>query len=131
MTCTGNTHSVFPVFFGIWLTQRRQTRVKNCVKIRAGRCGPTKQPGAKIILVNLSSLLRLVLLVAGVTALTGCGSIISRTVPGAGHGHQYYPGVQWDLRDSPWRYITVIDVPLSMVVDTFMLPFDAQHGPYE
>jgi len=39
--------------------------------------------------------------------------------------------VQWDLRDTPWRYITVIDVPLSMVVDTFMLPFDAQHGPYE
>ncbi|MGP2945045.1 YceK/YidQ family lipoprotein, partial [Escherichia coli] len=27
--------------------------------------------------------------------------------------------------------VTVIDVPLSMVVDTFMLPFDAQHGPYE
>ena len=48
-----------------------------------------------------------------------------------GHGHQYYPGVQWDLRDTPWRYVTVIDVPLSMVVDTFMLPFDAQHGPYE
>lgn len=60
--------------------------------------------------------------------LSGCGSIISRTVPG--HGNQYYPGVQWDLRDSPWRYVTVIDVPLSMIVDTFMLPVDARHGPY-
>lgn len=80
---------------------------------------------------ELSSSIRLALLAAGVMALTGCGSIISRTVPGAGHGHQYYPGVQWDLRDTPRRYITVIDVPLSMVVDTFMLPFDAQHGPYE
>lgn len=65
------------------------------------------------------------------TMLTGCGSIISRTVPGQGHGNQYYPGVQWDLRDSPWRYVTVIDVPLSMIVDTFMLPIDARHGPYE
>ncbi|AVF35224.1 YceK/YidQ family lipoprotein [Rahnella sikkimica] len=65
------------------------------------------------------------------TVLTGCGSIISRTVPGQGHGNQYYPGVQWDLRDSPWRYVTVIDVPLSMIVDTFMLPIDARHGPYE
>jgi uncharacterized protein YceK len=101
------------------------------LKFAPGVVAPQNKPGAKIILVNLSSLLRLVLLVAGVTALTGCGSIISRTVPGAGHGHQYYPGVQWDLRDSPWRYITVIDVPLSMVVDTFMLPFDGQHGPYE
>ena len=63
--------------------------------------------------------------------LTGCGSIISRTVPGQGHGNQYYPGVQWDLRDSPWRFVTVIDVPLSMIVDTFMLPVDARHGPYD
>ena len=71
-------------------------------------------------------------IVAGVAiALTGCGSIISRTIPGQGHGSQYYPGVQWDLRDSPWRYVTVIDVPLSMIVDTFMLPIDARHGPYE
>ena len=62
--------------------------------------------------------------------LSGCGSIISRTVPGQGQGNQYYPGVQWDLRDSPWRYVTVIDVPLSMIVDTFMLPVDARHGPY-
>ncbi|MFZ1872547.1 YceK/YidQ family lipoprotein [Serratia sp. D1N4] len=79
----------------------------------------------------MKSLARLVLLTTSVAALSGCGSIISRTIPGAGHGHQYYPGVQWDLRDTPWRYVTVIDVPLSMVVDTFMLPFDAQHGPYE
>ncbi|CAI2478976.1 hypothetical protein SLIQ_05280 [Serratia liquefaciens FK01] len=120
-----------PFFLAFSLRNADKLAGKNCVKIRAGRCGPSKQPGAKVILVNLSSLLRLVVVVAGVTALTGCGSIISRTVPGAGHGHQYYPGVQWDLRDSPWRYITVIDVPLSMVVDTFMLPFDAQHGPYE
>lgn len=68
-------------------------------------------------------------MMAGV--LSGCGSIISRTMPGQGHGNQYYPGVQWDLRDSAWRYVTVIDVPLSMIVDTFMLPIDARHGPYE
>ncbi|CRY54237.1 lipoprotein [Yersinia intermedia] len=77
------------------------------------------------------SVIRITLLLVGMTLLTGCGSIISRTVPGQGHGHQYYPGVQWDMREGPWKYITVIDVPLSMIVDTFMLPIDAQHGPYE
>ncbi|AIN16687.1 hypothetical protein CH54_52 [Yersinia rochesterensis] len=74
---------------------------------------------------------RILMLGAVILLLSGCGSIISRTVPGQGHGHQYYPGVQWDMREGPWKYITVIDVPLSMIVDTFMLPIDAQHGPYE
>lgn len=63
--------------------------------------------------------------------LTGCGSIISRTIPGQGHGNQYYPGVQWDVRDTPWRFLTIIDLPLSLVVDTLLLPVDANHGPYE
>lgn len=77
------------------------------------------------------SLMRIIILGAGVMLLSGCGSIISRIVPGQGHGHQYYPGVQWDMRAGPWKYVTVIDVPLSMIVDTFMLPIDAHHGPYE
>ncbi|GAB2928234.1 lipoprotein [Hafnia psychrotolerans] len=77
------------------------------------------------------SILRSMVVVFSVMVLTGCGSIISRMVPGQGHGAQYYPGVQWDVRDGPWRYVTVIDVPLSMIVDTFMLPIDARHGPYE
>lgn len=46
-----------------------------------------------------------------VITLSGCGSIISRTIPGQGHGNQYYPGVQWDMRDSAWRYITILDLP--------------------
>jgi uncharacterized protein YceK len=62
--------------------------------------------------------------------LSGCGSIISRTLPGQGHDNQYYPGVKWDLRDSAWRYITVIDLPLSLVMDTILLPVDMRHGPY-
>ena len=76
-------------------------------------------------------LIKAMVLGIAVTTLSGCGSIISRTVPGQGHDNQYYPGVQWDLRDGPWRYVTVIDVPLSMIVDTFMLPIDARHGPYK
>nr|WP_034946366.1 YceK/YidQ family lipoprotein [Erwinia oleae] len=68
---------------------------------------------------------------ASLVVLTGCGSIISRTVPGQGHGNQFYPGVQWDIRDTPWRFLTIIDLPLSMVVDTLLLPVDAHHGPYE
>ncbi|CNG52148.1 lipoprotein [Yersinia intermedia] len=77
------------------------------------------------------SMARMVMLGIGIMLLSGCGSIISRTMPGQGHGHQYYPGVQWDMREGPWKYVTVIDVPLSMIVDTFMLPIDARHGPYE
>jgi len=73
---------------------------------------------------------RICLLMMALLVLTGCGSIISRTFPGQGHGHQYYPGVLWDLRDTPWKYITLIDLPLSMVVDTILLPVDMRHGPY-
>ncbi|TKI07681.1 YceK/YidQ family lipoprotein [Martelella alba] len=74
--------------------------------------------------------LRVFLLALTLLALCGCGSIISRTIPGQGHGKQYYPGVQWDLRDSPWRFLTVLDLPLSLVVDTILLPVDMRHGPY-
>ncbi|WP_092875167.1 YceK/YidQ family lipoprotein [Izhakiella capsodis] len=63
--------------------------------------------------------------------LSGCGSIISRIVPGQGHSHQYYPGVRWDLRDKPWRVLTIIDLPLSAVFDTLLLPIDLHHGPYD
>ncbi|WP_297203483.1 YceK/YidQ family lipoprotein [uncultured Pluralibacter sp.] len=66
-----------------------------------------------------------------VMLLSGCGSVISRTLPGQGHGSQYYPGVQWDLRDSGWRWLTVLDLPLSLVFDTLLLPIDYQHGPWE
>ncbi|WP_437610659.1 YceK/YidQ family lipoprotein [Erwinia sp. V71] len=66
-----------------------------------------------------------------VVALSGCGSIISRTVAGQGQGHQYYPGVRWDVRDTPWRFLTIIDLPLSLVADTLLLPVDMKHGPYE
>ena len=63
--------------------------------------------------------------------LSGCGSIISRTVKGQGQGHQYYPGVQWLLKDSWWKYLVIIDLPLSMLADTLLLPIDMKHGPYE
>jgi len=52
-------------------------------------------------------------------------------MPGQGHGNQYYPGVQWDVRDTPWRFLTIIDLPLSLVLDTLLLPVDSHHGPYE
>lgn len=66
-----------------------------------------------------------------VALLSGCGSIISCTMPGQGHGNQYYPGVQWDVRDSAWRYFTILDLPFSLVIDTLLLPIDIHHGPYE
>ncbi|RKQ38931.1 YceK/YidQ family lipoprotein [Enterobacter sp. R1(2018)] len=77
------------------------------------------------------ALLRAIVVIMVACLLSGCGSIISRAVPGQGHGNQYYPGVQWDVRDSAWRYITVLDLPFSLVFDTLLLPIDASHGPYE
>ncbi len=34
--------------------------------------------------------MRLIVVSIMVTLLSGCGSIISRTIPGQGHGNQYY-----------------------------------------
>ncbi|MDU4434814.1 MAG: YceK/YidQ family lipoprotein [Pluralibacter gergoviae] len=63
--------------------------------------------------------------------LSGCGSVINRTVPGQGHGNQYFPGVKWDVRDGAWRWLTILDLPFSLVFDTLLLPIDAHHGPWE
>ncbi|MGW9996897.1 uncharacterized protein YceK [Pantoea piersonii] len=79
----------------------------------------------------MKSLLKIMIVALTALLLSGCGSIISRAVPGQGHGNQYYPGVQWDVRDGPWRVLTILDLPLSLVVDTMLLPVDAHHGPYE
>lgn len=79
----------------------------------------------------MKSLLKIMVVSLMALLLSGCGSIISRAVPGQGHGNQYYPGVQWDVRDGPWRVLTILDLPLSLVVDTMLLPVDAHHGPYE
>jgi len=79
----------------------------------------------------VKSLLKIMVVALMALTLSGCGSIISRAVPGQGHGNQYYPGVQWDVRDGPWRVVTILDLPLSLVVDTMLLPVDAHHGPYE
>ncbi len=76
-------------------------------------------------------LLKIMVVALMVLTLSGCGSIISRVVPGQGHGNQYYPGVQWDVRDGLWRVVTILDLPLSLVLDTMLLPVDAHHGPYE
>ncbi|MBT0731180.1 YceK/YidQ family lipoprotein [Rosenbergiella nectarea] len=75
-------------------------------------------------------MIRKLFIILSIVMLTGCGSIISRSVAGQGQGHQYYPGVQWDLRQGYWRFLTILDLPLSLIVDTFMLPIDAKHGDY-
>ncbi|MEA1064798.1 YceK/YidQ family lipoprotein [Apirhabdus apintestini] len=75
--------------------------------------------------------MKTLLMIMVALSLSGCGSIISRTLPGQGEGRQYYPGVRWDLRDTPWRYVTILDLPLSLIFDTLLLPIDAHHGPYE
>ena len=67
--------------------------------------------------------MRIIAVLLAVWMLCGCGSIISRAVPGQGHGNQYYPGVQWD--------ILMLDLPFSLIFDTLLLPVDMHHGPYE
>ena len=79
----------------------------------------------------MNTFAKVILLSLAVVTLSGCGSIISRTVPGQGHGNQFYPGVKWDIRDGAWRVITILDLPLSLVVDTLLIPVDSSHGPYE
>ncbi|MCS3405468.1 YceK/YidQ family lipoprotein [Pantoea sp. B566] len=79
----------------------------------------------------MNTFAKVILLSLAVVTLSGCGSIISRTVPGQGHGNQFYLGVKWDIRDGAWRVITILDLPLSLVVDTLLIPVDASHGPYE
>lgn len=79
----------------------------------------------------MHALTRAALALAISLCLTGCGSIISRAVEGQGHNHQYYSGVQWDLRQGYWRYLTVLDLPFSLIVDSLMLPIDAKHGDYK
>ncbi|EHU01093.1 putative lipoprotein [Pantoea stewartii subsp. stewartii DC283] len=78
----------------------------------------------------MNKLVMLTLLSLAIVTLSGCGSIISRTVPGQGHGNQFYPGVKWDVREGAWRIITILDLPLSLIVDTLLIPVDASHGPY-
>lgn len=75
--------------------------------------------------------MRLIVVSIMVTLLSGCGSIISRTIPGQGHGNQYYPGVQWDVRDSARRYVTIARSAILSGFDTLLLPIDIHHGPYE
>ncbi len=50
---------------------------------------------------------------------------------GRGMATNIIPGVQWDVRDSAWRYVTILDLPFSLVFDTLLLPIDIHHGPYE
>lgn len=75
--------------------------------------------------------MRIAVVALMVILLSGCGSVISRTVPGQGHGNQYFPGVKWDVRDGAWRWLTILDLPFSLVFDTLLLPIDANHGPWE
>jgi uncharacterized protein YceK len=75
--------------------------------------------------------MRIIIVVLMACLLSGCGSIISRTIPGQGHGNQYYPGVKWDVRDSAWRYLTVLDLTVFAGFRHAVAAHRCQHGPYE
>ena len=71
--------------------------------------------------------MRSLVLLAGVCALSGCASVVSRSH--ANHD-RWYPGTQqiWrDLSIDPWysQSLDLVDLPLSAVADTVLLPWDA------
>ncbi|XNM49265.1 YceK/YidQ family lipoprotein [Escherichia coli] len=76
--------------------------------------------------------MRLIVVNIMVTLLSGCGSIISRTIPGQGHGNQnIYPGVQWTCV-SAWRlYVTILGFAISLWSSPVLLTaalIDTHHG---
>lgn len=70
--------------------------------------------------------------------LTGCGSITGRT--SLAQGETWYPGLKTDIAvvrgDSEHDYnfvqgtLWTLDMPLSLIGDTLMLPVDYFHGPW-
>ena len=71
-------------------------------------------------------------LAAALVVLTGCGSISSRW---RGDRGAAYPGVKLAIESgthysTEGEWISFLDVPLSAVVDTFLLPYDlAKEAP--
>lgn len=72
------------------------------------------------------------------TLLSGCGSVTGRT--SLADGETYYSGLKTDVAviqgDSEHDYnfvqgtLWTLDIPLSLVGDTLMLPVDFFHGPW-
>ena len=70
--------------------------------------------------------------------LSGCGSIMGRTR--LAQGETWYPGLKTDIAvakgDSEHDYnfvqgaLWTLDMPLSLIGDTLMLPVDYFHGPW-
>ena len=71
--------------------------------------------------------MRRLVLLAGVFTLSGCASVVSRSHANA---DRWYPGTKQDWRDlsiDPWysQSLDLVDLPLSAVADTLLLPWDA------
>jgi len=70
--------------------------------------------------------------------LSGCGSVTGRT--SLAQGETWYPGLKTDIAvvegDSEHDYnfvqgtLWTLDMPLSLIGDTLMLPVDYFHGPW-
>ncbi|WP_312670001.1 YceK/YidQ family lipoprotein [Pseudescherichia sp.] len=70
--------------------------------------------------------------------LSGCGSVMGRT--SLAQGETWYPGPKTDIDvvkgDSEHDYnfvqgtLWTLDMPLSLIGDTLMLPVDYFHGPW-
>ena len=74
--------------------------------------------------------MRLIVVSIMVTLLSGCGSIISRTIPGQGHGNNIIP-VCNGMCVTPPGVMSRSLIRHSLVFDTLLLPIDIHHGPYE
>ncbi len=74
--------------------------------------------------------MRLIVVSIMVTLLSGCGSIISRTIPGQGHGNQYIPVCNGRCV-TRWRYVTILICHSLWFLILYCCPIDIHHGPYE
>jgi uncharacterized protein YceK len=71
--------------------------------------------------------MRSLVLIAALMTLCSCAAVVSRT---HANSDQWYPGTKQNWRDlsiDPWysQSLDLVDLPLSAVADTVLLPWDA------
>ena len=106
---------------------------------KAGRMR-TSAPGTSRCRIEIA--LQALVLTAGLVSVTGCGTLLRSTEAGA--PGELYPAVnvdvqgwRWAARPDPWggsgpsavgvclaRFLCLIDLPISLVTDTVLLPVD-------
>jgi len=75
---------------------------------------------ARIVLSNINALKRL-LFITALFMLSGCGTIVQLLDPT--DKYQVYDGVAYDLAQAQQWGLPILDLPLSFLLDTALLPY--------